>query len=272
MPRTVRVPNQNADFQFLETLRRNREKRSKSGAFFVEGVRPISQALAHGWAFRALAYSDDRPPSKWAREVLDQANAETHYVLPGPLLAGLSDRNEGSELLAVLDIPADDPARIPTPPDLRAVVFDRPGSPGNLGSVIRSIDALGGHGLIVLGHAVDVYDPEVIRASTGSFFAVPVVRLAGAAQLATWLEQVRAGLGPVQLVGASEDGALAASRHDFRRPTVLAMGNETHGLSRALLDLCDATVQIPMTGSASSLNVAAATSILLYELDRQRHN
>jgi 23S rRNA (uridine2479-2'-O)-methyltransferase len=101
MPRTVRVPNQNADFQFLETLRRNREKRSKAGAFFVEGVRPISQALAHGWAFRALAYSDDRPPSTWAREVLDRAGAETHFVLPGALLAQLSDRNEGSELLAV---------------------------------------------------------------------------------------------------------------------------------------------------------------------------
>lgn len=270
MPRTVHIRSENADFQQLEALRRNRQKRARSGEFLVEGVRNINAALRCGWEVRALAFAGDRPPSRWAQGVLADSGAETHYALPGSLMDRLAARHEGSELLAVLRIPPDDPARIPTPPDLRVVVFDRPASPGNLGSLIRSADALGAQGLIVLGHAADLYDPETVRASTGSLFALPCLRLAGPLELAAWLDGVRARHPRLQVVGADERGSVAASRRDFAPPTALLLGNETRGLSAALLGLCDATVRLPMTGSASSLNVAAAGTALLYELDRQR--
>lgn len=270
MPRTVHIRSENADYQHLDTLRRNRQKRARSGEFLVEGVRSINAALQHGWEVRALVYAGDRSPSRWAQEVLASGRAGVHYLLPGPLMDGLSARHEGSELLAVLSIPPDDPARIPTPPDLRVVVFDRPASPGNLGSLIRSADALGAHGLIVLGHAADLYDPETVRAGTGSLFALPCLRLPGPRELESWLDSVRARHPALQVVGADERGSVVASKYDFSSPTVLLLGNETRGLSAALLDLCDATVRIPMTGSASSLNVAAAGTALLYELDRQR--
>ncbi len=270
MPRTVRIRSENADYQHIETLRRNRSKRARSGEFLVESVRSITAALRHGWVVRALAFAEDRAPSRWAQEVLADARTETHYALPGALLDQLSERHEGSELLALVRVPADDPARIPVVPDLRAVVFDRPASPGNLGSLIRSADALGAQGLVVLGHAADLYDPETVRASTGSLFALPCVRLAGPQELAAWVASLRAELGDLQLVGADERGSVEAARHDFRTPTALLLGNETHGLSHALLELCDATVRIPMVGSASSLNVAAAGTALLYEMDRQR--
>src|SRR5205823_13566885 len=105
------------------------------------------------------------------------------------------------ELLAVVGLAADDLARIPTGPGMLAVVFDRPTSPGNLGTLIRSADAFGASGVIVTGHAADVYDPKAVRASTGSLFSVPVVRVPSQRPVLDWVEAIRAGGVPVRVVG-----------------------------------------------------------------------
>ena len=152
------------------------------------------------------------------------------------------------------------------------VIFDRPASHGNLGSIIRSYDALGIDGLIISGHSVDLYDPETISATTGSFFALPTVRLASHKELLPWFDVLQQKLGPFSIVGSSEKSETEISAYDFTRPTLLIVGNETWGMSASYSELCDAIVKIPMYGSASSLNVASATSILLYEIDRQRRN
>ncbi|WP_309569665.1 TrmH family RNA methyltransferase [Deinococcus sp.] len=276
MARTIHLRSRNADFQHLEALRRNREKRHRHGEFFVEGVRAITQAVALGWSVRAFAHSSERPLSAWALDVLLRADADVHYTLPDAGMAELSERNEPSELVAVIRMPGDDVTRLEPHADadapLLVVACDRPSSPGNLGSLLRSVDALGGHGLIVVGHAVDVYDPEVIRASTGSFFAVPVIRMAGVPELLAWREGLRGRWSDVPIVGTDEHAPAEVSATDLAGPLILALGNETHGLSRGFLAACTDTVQIPMTGTASSLNVAAAGSILLYEIGRQRRH
>ncbi len=152
---------------------------------------------------------------------------------------------------------------------MRIVLFDRPASPGNLGTIVRSCDALHADGLIITGHAVDLYDPETISATTGSLFACRVSerRLW---KLQPWFDVIRRKIGWFQLVGSSENASETADEHDFTVPTILALGNETWGMSAAYQEACDAVVKIPMAGSASSLNVASAASILLYEMDRQR--
>ena len=269
-PQIIRVHSENADFQHAETLRRNRTKRQRHREFFVEGVRPIDLALEHGWEFRALLYSRERPLSGWAEGVVGGSGASVHYEVPGHLMAKLSAKEETSELIALVAMPPDDPARIPLREDLLVVVFDRPASPGNLGTIIRSCDALGAHGLVVTGHAVDVYSPEVVSASTGSLFAVPVVRLASHRALLPWLETIQSAIGAFQVVGSSATADTDLAAQDFTRPTVLVVGNETFGLSEAYRGLCDRLVRIPMGGAATSLNVACATSILLYEVDAQR--
>jgi len=270
MPITQKIYTENNAFQYIDTLRRNREKRHRERAFFVEGVRPINQALAHGWTIRAFAYAPEKPLSDWAKNILASSQAETHYELPIALFAKLSGKSEPSELLAIVGAPDDDLARIPIKDDMRIVLFDRPASPGNLGTLIRSCDALGVQGLIMTGHAVDLYDPETISATTGSLFALPIVRMASLQALTPWFDVIRAQLGWFQLVGSDEDGTLDAADHDFTVPTILAIGNETWGMSAAYKEACDTIVKIPMYGSASSLNVACAASILLYEMDRQR--
>jgi TrmH family RNA methyltransferase len=186
------------------------------------------------------------------------------------LLEKLSNKSEASELLALVTLPEDDLARISVHERLLVVIFDRPASPGNLGTIIRSCDALRVDGLIITGHAVDLYDPETISASTGSFFALPTIRLPSQKELLPWIEKIRHQLQRVQIVGSSEDATIVIDQHDFTQPTLLVVGNETWGMSASYKEFCDSIVSIPMYGSATSLNVANATSILLYEVDRQR--
>ena len=265
-----KIYSENNDFQYVETLRRKREKRLRQREFFVEGVRPINQALKYNWKFSALLYARDKPLSDWAKGILRDAQAETHYELPGHLMDKLSNKEEASELIAIISMPDDTLERIPVKQDLLVVVFDRPSSPGNLGTIIRSCDALGADGLIITGHSVDLYDPETISATTGSFFALPTVRLPSQQELLPWLEDLKGRLGSAHVVGSDEHGDCELSAYDFTGPTVLVVGNETWGMSAAYRNLCDTIVSIPIAGSASSLNVACATSILLYEVDRQR--
>ncbi|MBA2364178.1 MAG: rRNA methyltransferase [Chloroflexia bacterium] len=269
-PQLIRIHSEDNDFQYAETLRRNRTKRQKRREFFVEGVRPINLALEHGWEIRAFLFSRERPLSSWAEGVLRQSAAKAHYELPLHLMAKLSGKEETSELIALAAMPPDDLSRIPVREDLLVVVFDRPASPGNLGTIIRSCDALGAHGLIVTGHAADVYSPEVVSGSTGSLFATPVVRLPSHQELLPWFDVIQTAIGDFQVVGSSARADTDLSALNLMRPTVLVVGNETRGLSEAYRELCDVLIRISMGGAATSLNVACATSIMLYEVDAQR--
>ncbi len=269
-PRIIRLYSENNDFQALETLKRKREKRHRSQEFFVEGVRPINQALAFDWAIKAFCYTREKPLSDWARNILDRSQAAIHYEMPLPMMEKLSNKAEPSELIAIVGMPPDDLTRLPLKPAMRLVIFDRPASPGNLGTLIRSCDAFQIDGMIITGHSVDLYDPETISATTGSFFALPVVRIASLKELLPWFETVRQQIGPFQLVGSDEKAELEITQHDFTGPTILVVGNETWGMSAGFKEQCDSIVKIPIYGSASSLNVAVATSIIFYEMDRQR--
>ncbi len=269
-PEIIRIYSENNQFQHVETLRRRREKRQRHREFFVEGVRPINQALANGWSINAFLYAPERPLSDWASTILRKSHAKIHFELPFELLDKLSNKTDPSELIAIIAMPEDTLARIPIHERMLVVVFDRPASPGNLGTLIRSCDALGVDGLIISGHAVDLYDPETISATTGSFFALPTVRLPSHQALAPWIEQVRAQFGSFQVVGTDEHGEPAIDEHDFTTPTLLVLGNETWGMSAGYRAICDTVTRIPIIGSASSLNVACAASIMLYEISRQR--
>lgn len=271
-PKLVKIYSENNQFQHVETLRRNREKRQKHREFFVEGVRAINQALAYDWQINAFLYSTERRLSGWAQDVLARSQARTHFELPLALLEKLSGKTDASELLAVVAMPEDDLGRIPIHKQLLVVVFDRPASPGNLGTIIRSCDALSVDGLVITGHAADLYDPETISATTGSFFALPVVRLPSQRELEPWLATIRQTIGPFQIVGSSAKAEVDIASHDFTQPTLLLIGNETWGLSAGYKALCDQLVTIPIAGSATSLNVASAASIMLYEIDRQRRS
>ena len=174
----LRVTTRNARFQQWHALLGNRAKRQRNGEFLVQGVRPITMAVRHGWPLRALLYDGGAALSAWARQTLDSVDTGTTRVaMASDLMRELGGKTDDTpELLAVVTMPDDDLVRIPTGRTMFTVVFDRPTSPGNIGTLIRSADAFGAGGVIVAGHAADVYDPRSVRASTGSLFCLPVVR------------------------------------------------------------------------------------------------
>jgi TrmH family RNA methyltransferase len=266
----IRIHSENNHFQYLETLRRNRTKRSKTQTFFVEGVNAVKQALAHDWEIEAFAYVNDLRLSDWVTNILERSVAHTHYELPVTLMERISQKENTSELIAILRIPPDDLGRIPESDNPLIVILDRIASPGNLGTIIRSCDALGVGGIILTGHAADLYAPETIRATTGSFFAIPVVRMPSPKDLLPWIEAHRQVHSRLGIVATSANADASIENHDFTQPTILLIGNENHGLSVFYRELADTAVTIPMAGSASSLNVACAASVILYEIGRQR--
>lgn len=270
MAAVPRVTSRNARFQQWQALLGNRNKRQRAREFVVHGVRPITIAVERGWPVRTLIFDAFRPLSDWARELLRTVEAE-QVAMASELLAELGEKGETApEVVAVMEMPDDDLRRIAVGPRFLGVVLDRPVSPGNVGSVIRSADAFGAGGVIVTGHAADVYDPRSVRASTGSLFSVPAVRVPSHREVTAWVAERREQGCPLRIVGTDEHGEADVFDFDLTGPTLLLIGNETNGLSTAWREACDHTVRIPMTGTASSLNAANAATAVLYEAARQR--
>jgi TrmH family RNA methyltransferase len=156
---------------------------------------------------------------------------------------------------------------VPRTPDGVVVLVDRPSSPGNLGTIIRTADALGAAGLLLAGHGAHLYDPRTVRASVGSVFALPIASVPSHEALVDWLEAWRSTAPDVRAYATDERGELVLDGSArLARPALLLLGTERTGLSRSLRDLADVTVAIPMSGSASSLNVAVAHGIVLHAL------
>ena len=245
-----KINSRNAEFQKFQVLKTNRNKRHKYGEFFVEGVRNINGAVEGGWEITSFLYTREKPLSGWAEDLLQKVPAQVNYQLTAGLMEELSGKTDTSELMAVVRMRPDDLSALPLSDNPCLVLFDRASNRGNLGTILRSCDALGADGLILTGHGVDLYDPEVIVSSMGSFFRVPAVRAADNNSVFQY-----------PLYG-----------QDLTGPVLLMVGNETQGLCYAFKEGCDRLVTIPMaeTSYASSFNVACAATVMLYEVSRQR--
>lgn len=267
----LKVQSENQWFQLAETLKRTRRKRYQQRQFVVEGVRSINCLTeTDGWSVEAFLFKRQDILSNWAKQILDRTHCPWHLELSPELMERLSDKEDTSELLAIANMPDAELSSLSTAADTILILSDRRASPGNLGTLIRSCDAFGAHGLLVSGHAADLYDPRTLRASAGTFFNVPTVQIHDPADLVSWLETVRRTLPELQIVGTSERDGAPVSACDFTRPTLLVIGNETTGMSRRNLELCDKIVSIPTVGATQSLNMACAGTVVLYEIQRQR--
>src|SRR5260370_6486111 len=143
------------------------------------------------------------------------------------------------------------------------VALHEVGNPGNLGTIIRTADAAGGAGVVLIGAAADPFDPVAVKASMGALFAVPVAGAADAAEFFAWA----AGCG-VSVVATSAKARASFWAASYARPLALLLGAEGAGLPDDLLAAGDLQVRIPMTGTAESLNLAVAAGLLLYQARR----
>lgn len=267
MPACRDMFSRNAAFQQFETLKRNREKRTHQRLFFLEGVHPIEQAVAAGYEFCAIGCDAEERLSGWANDMIRRANPEIVYRMAHALRQELSDRENPCELVCLVRMRPE--LKAIDAPDALYTVFDRPSSPGNLGTVIRSADAFGCRSVLTTGHGADLYDPQCIRASIGTLFHVSHAALGSCDEALKFLDALPER--PLVL-GTSAHGTVNIDEVNLTGPVALIIGNETFGLSKAWKERCDVLARIPIFGAASSLNVGCAASICLYEIARQRAN
>ena len=273
-PSIRHIRSKDAAWQKLEVLKTNRNKRYRYFEFLAEGVRNLNEAVKYGWEFSSLIYPEDTPLSGWARDMLKNTPTEVNLELTPALMRELSEKDDTSELMAVLRMRPDDLSAI-RPRNGKAplaALFDRPSNKGNLGTILRTLDALGADGLILTGHGVDLYDPETVGASMGSFFRVPVVRVPRHDDLNAYFDRLRAEYGSLSVLGTTAHADKPLWACDLTGPTVFMIGCETDGLSEGLRPYCTELVTIPMDAgsSASSFNVACAATVMFYEAARQR--
>jgi TrmH family RNA methyltransferase len=242
-----------------------RKVRRETGLFVAEGASVLVTAREAGWAPRMLVFLAGSAQAGVARELLawaEAAGAECLEVSPA-VLAKLAAKDNPQTMLGVFEQRwATEPAVERLAQDALWLALEAIRDPGNLGTIIRTADAVSAAGVILAGTSCDPYSHEAVRASMGSIFNVPLVRMSAERFLAfsaAWKGDV---------VGAHLSGREDFRAARYRAPTLLAMGSEGPGLSAELAAACSRLVKIPMAGALDSLNLAVATALMLYEIRR----
>ena len=265
----LKIGKENSTFQEILALKENRTKRAQCKKFFVEGVQNIKDAVANNWLIDSFIFTNYEKLSNWAKDLLSKNLAQNNYELSNDLMEKLSDKENKSEILAIIKMKEQDLFIKNECPLI--LLFDRPSKKGNLGTIIRSADALGVDQILYTGHAVDIYDHTVITTTMGSFFKVPYKFIESNAVLENYIEEMKKRYKDFQVVGSSLQTENSIKDIDFTKPTLLLIGNEAMGISHFLREKCDEFAKIPMRPNIDSLNVACATSIFLYEAFCQRN-
>lgn len=245
---------------------RDRRPRDEAGVFLVEGYREIRRALEKGVRPQELYFSREWFLGENEPALIAQAEAAGAklFELTKEAFAKVAYRERPDGLLAVAPQWKRQLAELVLPPNPFLLVVEAIEKPGNLGTILRSADAAGCHAVIVCDPVTDIFNPNVVRASTGVLFSVPLV-VADSGTVHAWLKD--RGLRVVATTPAAEALYTAV---DLRGPLAVVMGSEQYGLSDFWLKHADLPVRIPMAGQADSLNVAMATIITLFEAVRQR--
>ncbi len=237
-----------------------RKDREESGLFLAEGLKIVIDAIDLGHAPRILLFGPDAAPHPMLKRAVAAANQAGGEVIEvsREVLEKVSRRDNPQAVIAVFPqifTPLSDikPSEAPCWVALQAVR-----DPGNLGTIIRTADAAGCGGVILVGDCTDPYSVEAVRATMGSVFAVRIAK-ASVEGFMAWRETW-----PGSVAGALLSATTDYRQADYRKPCLILMGNEQQGLPPDLAAACDVTVKIPMRGRADSLNLSVATGIMIY--------
>lgn len=245
---------------------RDRRERDRHGLTLVDGVRETARALAGGAHLSEVFTAPDIESNAQAGEVvtaLRKRNVPVHE-LGREAFSKLAygDRHDG--IVAVAEMPAHSLTDLVLPSDPFIAIIEGVEKPGNLGAILRSADGAGLSAVIVADPGTDLFNPNVIRASLGTIFSVPVA-VTSSGELLAWLQEQA-----IRIVAARVQAAVDYTSADYRGAVALALGSEARGLSDPWAELATASVRVPMLGVADSLNVSVTAAILFYEALRQR--
>ncbi len=247
---------------------RLRKARQESGLFIVEGIRPVGEAVEAQAHIAYLLYAPDRLQSAYAHDLIQELTAQAVpcYPVSDDIFTSLAEKENPQGLLAVLHLPnfklADfNPANFPW-----GVALVDPQDPGNLGSILRTIDAVGASGLLLLASnvgegMVDPFHPSALRASMGAHFWRPLAA-ASFAEFSDWATAHRYVIYGTSAHATTDYREISS----FQIPAILLLGSERAGLTSAQSGICDHLIRLPMHGRATSLNLSVAAGVLLYEM------
>ena len=240
---------------------RQRKGRVETGLFLVEGIHHVGAAIEANWDVDTLLYAPELLKSDYARDLIVASAKKGIYCQPvsPDILRSLAEKENPQGILASVhqrDFSLDQLSDFK-----RGAAIVAPQDPGNLGTILRTLDAVGADGLILLDGGVDLYHPRVVRASMGSLFWKPVVR-ASFDDFLAWTNEHAYELIGTSARGTSDLSSLKLDSENW----ILLLGSEQKGLSPEQISACDALVSLPMRGRGSSLNLAVAAGILLYGL------
>jgi RNA methyltransferase, TrmH family len=236
--------------------------REETGLFLAEGARTATQALRRNIVPRVLAYRAEERDRRTVLELRDACLAAGGECLEvnGEILEKISRRDNPQAVICAYPIlkrrPRDlDPSQVGV-----IVALDRVRDPGNLGTILRTADAAGADGVLLIGESCDPFSVEAVRASMGSIFSIPIY----AGGEADFLRLAGGWPGPI--LGSSPAAAQSYRSVKLVRPALLVMGNEQTGLSSAVEGACTEMLRIPLAREVESLNLAVATGVLLFAL------
>ncbi|MBY3323366.1 RNA methyltransferase [Rhizobium laguerreae] len=243
----------------------NKKSREESGTFLAEGLKLVIDAIELGWAIRTLVYAKGAKGKPLVEQMAAKTVASGGLVLEvsEKVIASITRRDNPQMVVGIFEQRWTPLKGIRLSEGETWVALDRVRDPGNLGTIIRTADAAGASGIILLGETTDPFSLETVRATMGSVFAVPVAR-ATPEEFIAWRKSAGVFVVATHLAGAVDYRTI-----DYRKkPVVLLMGNEQSGLPEQLAREADALARIPQQGRADSLNLAVATAVMLFEARR----
>ncbi|MBY5320531.1 TrmH family RNA methyltransferase [Rhizobium johnstonii] len=243
----------------------NKKSREESGTFLAEGLKLVIDAIELGWAIRTLVYAKAAKGKPLVEQMAAKTVASGGLVLEvsEKVIASITRRDNPQMVVGIFEQRWRPLKGIRLSEGETWVALDRVRDPGNLGTIIRTADAAGASGIILLGETTDPFSLETVRATMGSVFAVPLAR-ATPEEFIAWRKSAGVSVVATHLAGAVDYRTI-----DYRKkPVVLLMGNEQSGLPEQLAREADALARIPQQGRADSLNLAVATAVMLFEARR----
>ena len=246
---------------------RQHKRRDEAGLFVVEGIHHVGEAAASGAGVEYICYAPELLESRFARELIEQQSARgvPCLAVSAETFASIAEKENPQGILAVVRQQRRTLAELRPENFGWGVALVAPQDPGNVGTILRTIDAAGASGLLLLDGGADPYHPNAVRASMGALFWLPVVS-APFAEFTQWVRAHR-----YHLYGTSAHASADYPAVEYARPAILLLGSEQKGLSPEQMAECEQVVCVPMRGRVSSLNLAVAAGVMLYAmLDEQK--
>ncbi len=265
MPSII-TSSSNSLIKHVKSLHR-KKVRWDTNHFFVEGIRAVEESIISNSQIEFFLYSDSLLESKGGEELLALVNKKYKkvYNITNNLLKDITDTKTPQGIIAVVKFTTVPLKDIIYNNDNFLVVLDKVQDPGNMGTIIRTSNALGANGIIVTKGCVDVFSPKTIRSTMGSIFHISLVYHEDIQDVLTILKKKN-----IKIISTALDAVESCYDVNFKVDFALIIGNEASGISQKAFEMSDSIIKIPMRDNAESLNAAIASGIVMYEASRQR--